>query len=937
MAALKSKRYISADEEDRITRKIFQVTLRNSTEKASPYPNTNEIYLEKRAAILTGENKSLNLCEDLMETVLIDRCFSGEFDDAEPTFPYLIGCYRRAFEQEKQINILMNKQLEHDMTCIVRRAKSLAVSYCLMIHFLNYLRLPNSRVSSSNESPLVRLLFAKVSPRTSRDSLNCPPGFFTDILEKMDIYLLNLVLRSLYEDLSERVLKESLLSDSFQPPLAALIYLVESPYGAKALVNHPMWLPKGANGLKIEKTSILGPFFHVSLLSDDRFRHQQGDLVFTGTIKTYVNRLHDGLEKVLLSLLENADTQENVLRFIGEIIVKNSSMANLQFDPTCASLGMIVNLGAVMLRLFKTFLNKDTRREGEIDVRYVIYNTRLSLSKLTSLHSSLDEVIAWIFRNKVKRISGTTSSLKTEHTFFCEWFFMTARVLHLGLIKSLSELEQTYEELEEIDPYSLKQLVGAAAFPQRNLDAEQGLDEDFQLCWQKYCSYLYQVLLDKPLLQQALSFYQLVLTWIVDHVGGFKMPLPSTCPIEFACVPEHFVENAIDLLIAVFKYSKLLGGDMIPKMDEYMNFIIMFMANPTYIRNSYIRERMVELLNFCVSKRNLSCYTVTIFEDNQLCLTYLVRNLLMLCVEKEIAESPNPRKFRTNVLRILEFLWKIPTHCNAWRKIAEEDTGFYLVLLKILVDEIMSNLPQSDNEFNEIIPVGEQEDTEYGNKIGSNVSYVIKNVHILAVTSEKITAPFLLPQMVDSVVTMLNYFLFRLVNVHGKSSGRGRIQNNCLKVLLKEVVSIYVHLARGDRENIFPAAISKNSSQSYSQQVFMDATEIVQHEDNRVTQEFIELGAKVAALKVMDSDAALGDIPTEFLDPIEFTLMRDPVTLPSTKTVDRAVILRHLLNYKTDPFTALPLTQDMLIPNVELKAKLDMFLESKQSDGNGET
>ncbi|KAI3946794.1 hypothetical protein MKW98_003357 [Papaver atlanticum] len=264
----------------------------------------------------------------------------------------------------------------------------------------------------------------------------------------------------------------------------------------------------------------------------------------------------------------------------------------------------------------------------------------------------------------------------------------------------------------------------------------------------------------------------------------------------------------------------------------------------------------------------------------------------MIYVEKEFAESPTERTFRRNILRILEYLWKIPTHCNTWREIAEKDAGFYLVHLKILIDKFMSNLPRSDNEYYEIIPVGVQEDIEFGNKIGSDVSY-------------KITAPFLLPQMVDSVV-------------HGKSSG---MQGSCLKVLLKEVVNIYVHLAMGDRENIFPAAISKNSSQTYSEQAFMDATEVVQHEDNRVTQEFIELGAKVVALKAMDTDAALGEIPAEFLDPIEFTLMRDPVTLPSTKTVDRALFL---------------FTQDMVIPNVELKAKIDTFLKfkSKQSDGN---
>ena len=45
------------------------------------------------------------------------------------------------------------------------------------------------------------------------------------------------------------------------------------------------------------------------------------------------------------------------------------------------------------------------------------------------------------------------------------------------------------------------------------------------------------------------------------------------------------------------------------------------------------------------------------------------------------------------------------------------------------------------------------------------------------------------------------------------------------------------------------------------------------------------------------------------------TLMRDPVILPTSgKIMDRAVIMRHLLNSDTDPFNRQPLTTDMLKP-----------------------
>jgi hypothetical protein len=44
------------------------------------------------------------------------------------------------------------------------------------------------------------------------------------------------------------------------------------------------------------------------------------------------------------------------------------------------------------------------------------------------------------------------------------------------------------------------------------------------------------------------------------------------------------------------------------------------------------------------------------------------------------------------------------------------------------------------------------------------------------------------------------------------------------------------------------------------------------------------------------------------------TLMEDPVMLPSGKVMDRPVIMRHLLNSSTDPFSRQPLSEDMLQP-----------------------
>lgn len=65
---------------------------------------------------------------------------------------------------------------------------------------------------------------------------------------------------------------------------------------------------------------------------------------------------------------------------------------------------------------------------------------------------------------------------------------------------------------------------------------------------------------DGAFFQHALSFYRLMIFWLVDLVGGFKMPLPEECPMAFASMPEHFVDDAMELLIFASRVPKALEG-----------------------------------------------------------------------------------------------------------------------------------------------------------------------------------------------------------------------------------------------------------------------------------------------------------------------------------------------------------------------------------------
>ncbi|KAF9626504.1 hypothetical protein IFM89_034438 [Coptis chinensis] len=87
--------------------------------------------------------------------------------------------------------------------------------------------------------------------------------------------------------------------------------------------------------------------------------------------------------------------------------------------------------------------------------------------------------------------------------------------------------------------------------------------------------------------------------------------------------------------------------------------------------------------------------------------------------------------------------------------------------------------------------------------------------------------------------------------------------------------------------------------------LFSDAAGFLRRvtEDFRLVQEFVELGAKVkaAASEAMDAEAALGEIPDEFLDPIQSNLKLRKTT--------------HSLSFHT---------------NVELKARIVEFVRSQE-------
>jgi len=210
-------------------------------------------------------------------------------------------------------------------------------------------------------------------------------------------------------------------------------------------------------------------------------------------------------------------------------------------------------------------------------------------------------------------------------------------------------------------------------------------------------------------------------------------------------------------------------------------------------------------------------------------------------------------------------------------------------------------------------------------------------VELLKLFTAKTKSPFMMPEIVRKLGAMLDY---NLVALTGPRYQDLKVKNPekynfSPKALLSDIIQIFLNLS--DEED-FARAVAEDG-RSYKKEVFDGAATILKRRALKTDDEIATLLAfvqKVEDLKTtLEED--LGDVPEEFLgtsisrvrkddsvrdgpgwpaDALLYTVMKDPVTLPTSRVVvDRATIKAHLLSDSNDPFNRVPLKIEDVIPS----------------------
>jgi Ubiquitin elongating factor core/U-box domain len=142
------------------------------------------------------------------------------------------------------------------------------------------------------------------------------------------------------------------------------------------------------------------------------------------------------------------------------------------------------------------------------------------------------------------------------------------------------------------------------------------------------------------------------------------------------------------------------------------------------------------------------------------------------------------------------------------------------------------------------------------------------------------------------------------------------------KELLAEIVRLYL----GMTSDKFVRCILYDEG-LVSLDVFGKARQICERKGSLTPSELNRFKMFIERLQTLPrTRAETLDIPDEFMDPITYAPMQDPVILMTSSTrVDRSTAEMILLNDPTDPFTTTPLTRDDVVEDPGLKERIRKY------------
>ncbi|KAI6042671.1 ubiquitin elongating factor core-domain-containing protein [Pisolithus marmoratus] len=901
-------------------------------------------------------------------------------------FEYLVGCWKRL---NKTRNDLMRKTPVKEMqqaSVLLDKICNLVISYAgLSLQDPGMFPQPQGRDVGPSE--LVRPLLS-LSALSSPLASSSPTANALDPTE-VGPFLQDLARRFEPDNEIDNVLgpvaRQLLLHTLLRPEgiggsdssWRAVVSGVEALVSVKSIAvmftRLPEWNPPHATAASIETLSMMGPLCRLGVFSrewpyiaqtyfSEPSERSRSDIESSyASLRGTVKSLQSSLYSIFNTLLRaSPEAREAVLEYFATVVRLNVKRAGMQVDPqTVASDSFMINLHSVLLRLAEPFMDARYSKMDRIDSLYFAISNRIDLKEETRIKATSEEAAQWAEEHR----QGASPP-----NFISEIFYLCNAMAHYGYLRTIQTYEDFGKHLDDLQRHhdminGDRSWVGTPFQARTEATIKQCKLEMAKI--QAHQLAFRVQLLEPDLVFRYIGFTNFVSTWLIRKVDPrgshpqpvVELPLPQEVPMSFRVLPEYILEDVVEYFLFVVRHSPHsleLSGK-----EELVIFSLTFLTSTWYIKNPFLKAKVNEAIFYGIlpyaHERNGILSGV--LNSHPVALKNLIPAMTHFYIEVEQtgASSQFYDKFSAwrNIAYILKAVWDNPVHreaLNTEAKNVEKFVRFINLMINdvtYLMDESLSELTQIHNLQAEMADQvawqarstqyrRERENTLRGlERHASGYTTLGKStVGLLRDFTAETKAPFMMPEIVDRLAAMLDYNLEALV---GPKCSELKVKepekyNFNPRHLLSDILQVYLNLSDQDE---FARAVA-NDGRTYKPELFETAIAKARKLLLKSESELEQLRAfaiKVAETKAtIEQEDDLGEIPEEFLDPLMYTLMRDPVTLPSSGVViDRPTIKSHLLSDAKDPFNRSPLSLSDVLPNPELKTRIDAFVAERRS------
>ncbi|KAH6907999.1 ubiquitin conjugation factor E4 [Coprinopsis sp. MPI-PUGE-AT-0042] len=744
--------------------------------------------------------------------------------------------------------------------------------------------------------------------------------------------------------------------------IGGLELLVSIKSIAKMITRMEEWIPANTLPQNFERMSLMGPLCRLGLFSrewpaitmtyfSDPEKRGRGDIESSfASLRSTLKSLQSSLFQIFNGLVRaSPESREAVLKYFSTVIHLNNKRAGMQVDPdTVSSDSFMLTIQSVLFRFAEPFMDANFSKIDRIDPLWYVHSSRIDLGDTTRIKATAEETTKFEEENRQD----------TPPNFISDIFFLTIAMAHVGFLKTVDTYGGTHKQLEEITRHiqmieSDTSWQGGPNQARVQLALDQVKREESKIKMQQLA--FQAPLLDPEFVIRALNFTNFLSTWLIRQADPrqkhpnpiTELPLPQEVPMAFRTLPEYIVEDVVDSYY--FAVQNAPDKFELAGKTELLTFILTFLTSTWYIKNPFLKSKINDVLFMSTWGYGRERHGVlgNMLNSHAMALKHLMSALTHFYIEVEQtgASSQFYDKFnaRRNIAFVLKIIWDNPVHREALKGVATNVDKF-VRFVNLMINDVTYLMDESLGELAQIHNIQKEMDDkeawdtqpqEYRREREGTLrslerhasSYTTlgrSTVELLKVFTAEAKAPFMMPEIVHKLAAMLDY------NLEALSWPTLKFDP---KTLLADIFQVYLNLS--DQEEFVKAVAA--DGRSYSKELFERAANLAVRRSVKSTTEIDAFRALIAKIEdakaALEAEEDLGEVPDEFLDPLMFTVMRDPVRLPSSKAImDRSTIKSHLLSETRDPFNRAPLTIEEVIPETELKAKIEAFVMERRAE-----